>query len=644
MSIKTVLTAGLLLISVLAQANKQNYPVSEIPKELQTGASAVIRYDSTSVQLSGTDIIIKNKIVITILNAKGAAWSTFRKTYNSFSNIENISGKLYDANGDLVSKLKKSDLIDISTFGSSFSFHDDLRLKAYSFNHNIYPYTVEYEYTIKSGSSFFMPDWQPQPNEDVAVAQSVFQLITDAGNTVLYNPSNLPQQVQMSLNEQANSKTIKWSVAHLKAFYPEYATETGSYLPHIKFSPRQINFNQFKGTSDSWTTYGDFFYRINKDRDQLPPEVADKVRKMTDTISTPQAKIAYLYKYLQKNTRYVANEFGLAGWQTFPAADINRLGYGDCKGLSNYMKALLNAVDIPSHLVLVYAGDKAYEKMNPDFVGYAFNHMILCVPQPKDTIWLECTSTSNAPGYLGSFTQNRNVLLLTPEGGKIARTPHYNKKQSYVKKNIELLIDPESIEQPIKWRAEYAGINQEDLLPLYLSINKEKKLRERVLHDFPYKEIKVEKMDYNIIEQSELNSPKILEQLELKTANLCTKSGEQLFVSIPIDENPVEQITSYEQRSQPFVLQRDFNYTCSFKIGIPAGYELISFPKEMNSEHPFGNLSSKVKVEKGYLFVAINFNQNSGLFDAKTFEHYYKFSNQTGQYLRSINFTLQKQN
>ncbi len=213
MSSKSILTAGLLLISVMAHADKQSYPVSEIPKELQTDANAVIRYDSTSVQLSGTDIIIKNKMVIILLNAQRAAWSTFRKTYNSFSNIENISGQLYDAKGDLISKLKKSDLIDVSTFGSSFSFHDDLRLKAYSFNHNIYPYTVAYEYTTKSGSSFFMPDWQLQPNETIAVEQSVFLLTTDAGNTVTHKAANLPQQVQVSVSEQGNSKLSKWRVA-----------------------------------------------------------------------------------------------------------------------------------------------------------------------------------------------------------------------------------------------------------------------------------------------------------------------------------------------------------------------------------------------------------------------------------------------
>ncbi len=525
MSTKAIVTAGLLLIGVTAYANKQSYPVSSISKELQAGACAVIRYDSTSVQLSGANIITKNKMVITILNEKGAAWSTFRKTYNSFSGIEDISGKLYDANGILISKLKKSNLVDVSTFGSSFSFHDDLRLKAYSFNHNIYPYTVEYEYTEKSGSSFFMPDWQPQPREDVAVEQSVFLLTADAGNTVIYHTSNLPEQMQMSLNGQSDSKVMKWSVAQLKAFHPEYATETGSYLPQIKFSPRQVNFGEFTGSAASWETYGDFFYRINKDRDQLPDEMVDKVKRMTDTISTPTAKIAFLYKYLQKNTRYVANEFGLAGWQTFPAADINRLGYGDCKGLSNYMKALLKAAGISSHLVMVHAGSGASEKMNPDFVGYSFNHMILCVPQQKDTIWLECTSTINAPGYLGSFTQNRNVLLLTPEGGKIARTPSYDKQRSYTKKNIELQIDPGNKEQSIKWEAEYAGINQEGLLPLCLSINKEKKLRERVLSTFPYKALKIEQMTYDVVEQSGEKSPKILERLELKADDLFTKIG-----------------------------------------------------------------------------------------------------------------------
>lgn len=644
MRLKKLLIPCLLLMSLTALADKPNYPVSEIPKALQSGAGAVIRYDSTSVQLSGTDIIIKNKFVVTILNAKGAEWSIFRKTYNNFSSIDNINGKLYDAEGKLISKIKKSNIVDISSFGSSYTFHDDLRLKAYSFNHNVYPYTVEYEYTSKSGSSFFMPEWQPQPGASVAVERSVFLLTTNGSNTVQYRTSNLPEQVQVSVIEEPALKGNKWSVEHLKAFYPEQATETGSCLPRIKFSPGQVNFNHFTGSTASWSTYGDFFYRINKDRDQLPAETAAKIKQMTDTIPAPADKIAFLYKYLQKNTRYVANEFGLAGWQTFPAADVHRLGYGDCKGLSNYMKALLKAIDIPSYLVMVNAGEASYEKINPDFVCYAFNHMILCVPQPQDTIWLECTSTSNAPGYLGSFTQNRNVLLLTPEGGKITRTPHYDKKRSYVKKHIELQIDPEQKEQNIKWNAEYAGLSQESILPLYLAIDRDKKLKERIRTTFPYKDLKIEQADYTIEERSALKSPKIAEQLQLKVSHLITETADRLFVSIPVEENPVEEITAYEKRARPFVLQKDLSYQLSFKISIPEGYTLAGLPQELSSEQPFGSLSTTVRAEQGHLYVAINVLQNSGVFAAEMFEQYHKFSKQTGQYLRSVNFSLQKKN
>jgi hypothetical protein len=114
---------------------------------------------------------------------------------------------------------------------------------------------------------------------------------------------------------------------------------------------------------------------------------------------------------------------GVGGWKPMPIEAVEKYGYGDCKALSNYTRAILKSIDIESYCTVIYGGEK--KDINPDIVGFQGNHMILSVPYEGQMIFLECTSQTDPFGYLGSFTSDRNALILKSDGAEIVRTTKY---------------------------------------------------------------------------------------------------------------------------------------------------------------------------------------------------------------------------
>ena len=73
---------------------------------------------------------------------------------------------------------------------------------------------------------------------------------------------------------------------------------------------------------------------------------------------------------------------------------------------------------------MLWAGERK-RSVEKDFSSMQGNHAILNIPNNGNDIWLECTSQTIPFGFLGDFTDDRDVLVVTPEGGIIKRTPAY---------------------------------------------------------------------------------------------------------------------------------------------------------------------------------------------------------------------------
>ena len=328
---------------------------------------------------------------------------------------------------------------------SGGSFMTDVRVKYADLRQPQAPYTVEFDYEIVSDNTLFYPDWQPQAEEGVAVQAASFRVVTPTALPLRYQERQLPASSAVAHSSVGGQETYQWQLTNLPAVDDEEAAPPlTNRTPAVVLAPGTFEVQGHKGTATTWQSFGQWNYELNAGRDVLPPATLAKVVALVKNAPDARARAQRVYEMLQGSTRYISVQLGLGGWQTFPASAVATNGYGDCKALSNYTKALLAAADVPAYVALVGAGSDETD-LRADFPSSQFNHAILCVPpakgSPADTLWLECTSQTEAFGYMGSFTGNRHALLLMPQGGQLVATPRYGAAQNRRERRLDLFLD-----------------------------------------------------------------------------------------------------------------------------------------------------------------------------------------------------------
>jgi len=426
---KIFYSCGLLLfvfvLSFQLKAQKKlMYPYDEIPENLLKNSNAVIREDITKFEVidkgNGKSY---TKYAVTILNKKADHFAEVRVYYDSKKlNNSAIQARTYDRTGRLIKQLKNKDIEDYAAF-DGYSIASDNRVKYFDLRHPDYPYTIEYEIETKEDGILSFPGWVPYSRFNVSSQKSNLEFSVHENYDFRYQELNMePSAIEKIVD---GKKIISWNFGAFEAIESEpgmpYLSEV---LPTVLTAPSDFEMEGYAGNMKNWTSFGMWEKSLNEGRDFLPEEYAAKVKEAVGDESSQTEKIRKIYEYLQSTTRYISIQLGIGGWQSFPATDVATNGYGDCKALSNYMKAMLKSVDIESYYTLVKAG-RGTANINKDFTRNQFNHMILCVPVHQDTIWLECTSQDNPCGYLGSFTGDRDVLVINENGGNIAHTKIY---------------------------------------------------------------------------------------------------------------------------------------------------------------------------------------------------------------------------
>lgn len=598
---------------------QDNYDADLIPSSLRSRANACIRNEETVVDMRSPDNVMLNvKKAITVFNENGERAAQLVLFYDKNTSIRGIKGEVLNAVGKPINKFNQNDFADVSA-ADGFSLFVDDRVKHYLPNINQYPYTVVYNYEVRKKQNLIIPDWQPKPASDVSVEKSSYTFIAKPTDQVRIKALNYTGEPETVVDEK--QKILTWKVSNLPAVKTEpYSPDPETYTTNIQIAPQQFTYYKHEGNYTNWQELGKWIYDdLLKERGDLPPATIQMIRDLVKNEQSDKEKARKIYKYLQDKTRYISVQIGIGGFQPIAASEVDRLGYGDCKGLVNYMQSLLRAADIDSYYCVVEAGPEK-KSVDPTFASMVQgNHIILCLPLKGDTTWLECTSQKIPFGFLGDFTDDRMVLACTPDGGKLLQTPKLKTKDNLqvrlAKLNVLADGNVKGTMQTVFEGSQYD--NREDI------ISKPLTEQHKLLKQF-YNIDNINFEDISFIQEKNIN-PILRENIEVEMRNYAAINGNKMYLQLNAF-NITKSIPEVRNRTLPVYINRGFTDEDTIIYTLPDNVDknLITNINK-NFKSLFGSYISKASLDGNKLTYYRKLVVNDGTFAAEKYAEFSKF-------------------
>lgn len=610
----------LLLLTIQASgADEPKYPVSQIPEEMKKGMYAVIRQKEVRVDIqSKSSSSYYAKQVITILNSKAKEYAIVGVGYDKLRSIKFMKAVVYDALGKEIKKLKQSDIVDQSDY-DGFSLLSDNRSKSADLSQASYPYTIEFEYEVQLKFLYSAPDYFVYRDDEVSTQHQTY--------TISY-PGELKPRYKLFKVEEPNMEKLtdgreqlKWKFDNVvPQKFEKYAGDFEKSVPNICVSPVDFEFGGYVGKMDTWKDFGTWQAKLNEGRAILPEETKLKVKELTKDAKTDEDKVRLLYEHLQNKTRYVSIQLGIGGLQPFEAKTVDETGYGDCKALSNYMVALLHEVNIIGYYTTIKAGANE-SAVDPTFPSDQANHVIVAVPNKKDTLWLECTSQTNPFGWMGKFTDDRYAMMVTEQGGVLVKTPTHPAERNIQSREAEVYLDA-SGNARANVRTKYQGLQYEND-GLDFVVNKQHDDQKKwIQNTTQIPSFDVEKFS---MRDSKDRIPSAEVEVQLILNRYATVSGKRIFLSPNLMNRSTLVPEKLEKRNSTIVLRMPYIDHDRISYHLPEEIYPEFLPEPIILKSRFGEYESGFKIDQGSLIYTRKIKMNKGEFPADSYNELIEF-------------------
>lgn len=612
----------LVLFTTLAVFSQENlYTSFTIPDNLKQNANAVVRLNDVSILLkSANEMHISKKRIITVLNKEGNSNIDAYVHYDNNVKISELQVLVYNQYGALIKKVRKKDFKDVSAVDGG-TLYTDSRVKFLEYTPIAYPYTVEFTCETTTNNTAFIPSFTPVNDYFLSVETSKYRIIYPASINVRKKEKNIEG---LKVGKVDSNGIISYQIKKIEAVKPEdYSPSLTDITPKVLFTSKQFTLEGVYAEVEDWNSFGKWMYHdLIKDTYDLPESTISMIKNLVKDEPNDIEKAKKIYQYVQDKVRYISVQVGIGGWKPFNASEVDRLGYGDCKALTNYTMSLLKAAGIDANYSVVYAG-KSQRSLEYDFAAMQGNHVILNIPQENDeNIWLECTSQKLPFGFIGDFTDDRDVLVITPEGGKIKHTKKYSiEENTQVIKGSYAIANNGAINAKVIVNSK--GIQYDN--KYWLETETERDLDIHYKKRWKYiNSISVSNMDI----ENNKNDIEFIENVDFQASNYSKIVGTRMLLTLNALNRNTHVPDRYRTRKQSLKIKRGFIDIDEVEIKLPPNYKVESMPKNMLVENKFGSYKAEVEVkDESTLIYKRKFVVNDGEFpkeDYANFRNFYK--------------------
>ena len=357
---------------------------------------------------------------------------------------------------------------------------------------------------------------------------------------------------------------------------------------------------------ESWSQLAEYF-QSDYDAASTPnAEVQAMARAAVGDATTPWEKIVRLCRVAQ-DVRYISISLNIArsgGYRPRSAAEVARVGYGDCKDKSVFLRALLRSVGLDGREMFV--SSRARYDVAPEWVSPGqFNHCILTIPLDDSapagiaTIedaggrrWLvfDPTDSVTPPGKLDREGLSARGLWLSTREGGIVELPPIDEARSVVERSVQLTLD-ERGHATGSINSVYHG---DDATPMrsWRKRDDDDKMRKGLERWFDAR-VPVAKVD-EVVFEDRFDDDQLALSFKFSGAGYGRLMRDVLMVFhpvvLPYDFPRLEPA----KRTLPIRLNADRSSEVT-TIQLPAGYVVDELPPAVNFDSEFGSLRFTVE-------------------------------------------------